>query len=336
MDGGPGGEATAVDGRRGARRLGAARRRGRHVDRPSPRWNVRPVAVRRVDAQPRHAEGALQAPGAQDSPTAVHSYDWATGALAGRDRDSRPELSLVTEAGVCVVGSGRPSRTLHASRFELLRAMTGRRSEAQVRCVRVGGRAGPGAPLARTVLPPPGTRPRRVAPVSKHRPGVGCRSIRCHDVAWPRTLAPLRHRRYAALWTGTFTSNVGTWMETVGVAVLVTTRTGQAGWTGLVAAAGFLPNALVGPLGGALADRIPRRRLLLATTTVQTILAGTLTAMAATNTAVPWAVTLIVFASGSRGHLGSRRIRHSCRTWCPERTSRARSRSVPRNGTSGG
>jgi uncharacterized protein (TIGR03083 family) len=77
--------------------------------------------------------GALQAPGAQDSPAAARSYDWATEALAGRDRDGRPELTLVTEAGVRVVGSGRPSRTLRASRFELLRAMTGRRSEAQVR-----------------------------------------------------------------------------------------------------------------------------------------------------------------------------------------------------------
>jgi MFS family permease len=123
-------------------------------------------------------------------------------------------------------------------------------------------------------------------------------------VAWPRSLAPLRHRRYAALWTGAFASNVGTWMETVGVGILVTTRTGQAGWTGLVAAAGFLPNALVGPIGGALADRLPRRRLLLTTTTVQTLLAGTLTAMAATDTALPWAVTLIVFASGCAGALG--------------------------------
>ncbi len=123
-------------------------------------------------------------------------------------------------------------------------------------------------------------------------------------MAWPRSLAPLRHRRYAALWTGAFASNVGTWMETVGVGVLVTTKTGQAGWAGLVAAAGFLPNALVGPIGGALADRIPRRRLLLATTTVQTVLAGTLAVMAGTDTAVPWAVTLIVFASGCAGALG--------------------------------
>ncbi len=123
-------------------------------------------------------------------------------------------------------------------------------------------------------------------------------------VAWPRSLAPLRHRRYAALWVGAFASNIGTWMETVGVGILVTASTGQAGWAGIVAAAGFLPNALIGPLGGALADRIPRRRILLATTTVQTILAGTLTALAAAGAARPWAVTLIVFTSGCANALG--------------------------------
>ena len=123
-------------------------------------------------------------------------------------------------------------------------------------------------------------------------------------MAWPRSLAPLRHRRYAALWTGAFASNVGTWMETVGVGILVTAQTGQAGWAGIVAAAAFIPNALLGPLGGALADRLPRRRLLLATTTVQTLLAGTLAALAAAGAARPWAVTVIVFASGCANALG--------------------------------
>jgi MFS family permease len=123
-------------------------------------------------------------------------------------------------------------------------------------------------------------------------------------VGWPRSLAPFRHRRYAALWFGAFASNIGTWMETVAVGVLVTAQTGQAQWTGLVAAAGFLPNALVGPLGGALADRIPRRRLLLATTTVQTVLAGTLATLAAEGAARPWSVTLIVFGSGCASALG--------------------------------
>jgi MFS family permease len=120
----------------------------------------------------------------------------------------------------------------------------------------------------------------------------------------PRSLAPLRHRRYAAFWVGAFLSNIGTWMETIAVGILVTTQTGQAGWAGLVAAAAFVPNALLGPLGGALADRIPRRTLLLASVSVQTLLAAVLTVLAATDAAQPWNVTLIVLASGCAGAIG--------------------------------
>ena len=93
-------------------------------------------------------------------------------------------------------------------------------------------------------------------------------------------------------------------METVAVGILVTTATGDAAWAGLVAAAGFVPNALVGPLGGALADRIPRRRLLLGTTAVQMVLAAALTALAAVDAADPGIVTIIVLASGCAGALG--------------------------------
>ena len=93
-------------------------------------------------------------------------------------------------------------------------------------------------------------------------------------------------------------------METVGVGILVTTTTHQASWTGLVAAAAFVPNAFLGPVGGALADRLPRRRVLLATTTVQTALAATLTLLAATDTAHPGVVALIVLGAGCAMALG--------------------------------
>ncbi len=92
-----------------------------------------------------------------------------------------------------------------------------------------------------------------------------------------RSFAPFRHRRFALLWAGAFVSNIGTWMETVGVGILVTSATGKAGWTGLVAAAGFVPTALLAPLGGALADRVPRRTLLLVTTSFQILFAALLT-----------------------------------------------------------
>ncbi len=93
-------------------------------------------------------------------------------------------------------------------------------------------------------------------------------------------------------------------METVGVGILVTTTTHQAGWTGLVAAAAFVPNAFLGPLGGALADRLPRRRVLLTTTAVQTALAGTLTLLAATDSAHPGVVALIVLGAGCAMAIG--------------------------------
>ncbi len=103
---------------------------------------------------------------------------------------------------------------------------------------------------------------------------------------------------FAILWTGAFISNIGTWMETIGVGSLVTAATHESLWTGLVAAAGFAPLAVLGPVGGALADRLPRKPLLLTTTTIQTILATTLTVLVATGDPGPGIVTLIVFAAG--------------------------------------
>lgn len=116
--------------------------------------------------------------------------------------------------------------------------------------------------------------------------------------------APFKHRVFAAFWTGAFVSNIGTWMETVGIGIYVTNATHRSGWTGLVAAAGFLPGAILGPVGGALADRLPRKALLITTTSIQTVLATLLTILAATGSPSPGLVTLIVFASGCAQAIG--------------------------------
>ena len=123
-------------------------------------------------------------------------------------------------------------------------------------------------------------------------------------MAHSRSLAPFRHRRFALLWAGAFVSNIGTWMETVGVGILVTTATGKAGWTGLVAAAGFVPTALLAPLGGALADRVPRRTLLLVTTAFQILFAALLTVVASLGDPSPGLVTLIVLGAGCANAIG--------------------------------
>jgi MFS family permease len=115
---------------------------------------------------------------------------------------------------------------------------------------------------------------------------------------------PLRHRNFALVWSAALVSNVGTWMETVAVGDLVAGGTGQAGWTALVAAAGFLPMGLMGPIGGAIADRVDRRRFMVVTTLLQACCAAALTALSATGTASPGAVAIVVLVAGSVAGIG--------------------------------
>jgi MFS family permease len=109
---------------------------------------------------------------------------------------------------------------------------------------------------------------------------------------------PFRHRAFATVWTGSFVSNIGTWMETVAIGVYVTQATGQAAWTGTVAALTYVPTVLLGPFGGALADRFDRRRFLVAVTLFQALLAALLTVLAATDRLSVAAVATIVLLAG--------------------------------------
>jgi MFS family permease len=120
----------------------------------------------------------------------------------------------------------------------------------------------------------------------------------------PSTLAPLRHRPFALFWSGAFISNIGTWMETVAVGILVTETTGKAAWAGIIAAAGFLPGAFLGPLGGAIADRFARKRVLIISTLAQLVLAVVLCGLAIAGTPEPAVVAVIVFIAGCGNALG--------------------------------
>lgn len=97
------------------------------------------------------------------------------------------------------------------------------------------------------------------------------------------TFRAFQHKGYGALWTGAFVSNVGTWMETIAIGVFVTQTTGRAGWTGTIAALMYLPAIVLGPIGGALADRLDRRRYIATGTVAQIVLATVLTVLAFTD-----------------------------------------------------
>jgi MFS family permease len=111
-------------------------------------------------------------------------------------------------------------------------------------------------------------------------------------------LAPLRRRDFALLWAGSLVSNVGSWMQTVAVGALVTADTGRATWTVLVAAGAFLPIGLLSPVGGALADRLDRKRWLIIGNVVQTALALVLAVLVYAGDTGPALLTLVVTVQG--------------------------------------
>ncbi len=118
------------------------------------------------------------------------------------------------------------------------------------------------------------------------------------------SLRPLRSRNFALVWSAALVSNVGTWMQTVALGILVYARTHQPGWTGLVAAAAFVPLGLLSPVGGVLADRFDRRRWLIVTTLGETACAVLLTALVATDHVEPGLVVVVAMVGGAAGALG--------------------------------
>lgn len=98
-------------------------------------------------------------------------------------------------------------------------------------------------------------------------------------------------------------SNAGSWMETVAVGSLIKSTTGRDALVALAAVAAFLPLGLISPLGGALADRVDRRRLLIVLNCFEAGVASALAVLAARGQATPGLVIALVFVEGCSGAL---------------------------------
>ena len=93
-------------------------------------------------------------------------------------------------------------------------------------------------------------------------------------------------------------------METVALGRYVADTTGRAAWSGLIAAAAFLPTAFVGLIGGALADRASRRGLLIASNVIQAVIAVIVTVLVAGHHATPAGLTMLTLAAGCASAIG--------------------------------
>jgi len=113
-----------------------------------------------------------------------------------------------------------------------------------------------------------------------------------------RAFTALRSRNFRLFWYGQLISLIGTWMQTTGQAWLVLTLTHSALALGIVGALQFLPILLFTLFGGVVADRLPKRRLLLFTQSFAALQATVLWLLVMTGTVQLWHVYVLAFLLG--------------------------------------
>ena len=79
----------------------------------------------------------------------------------------------------------------------------------------------------------------------------------------PEILAPLRHRSFRLLFGGQIVSDLGDWLDFLALIALIAYRWNMgSGALAALSVAVALPFAVIAPLSGVWADRLPRKRLM--------------------------------------------------------------------------
>lgn len=136
---------------------------------------------------------------------------------------------------------------------------------------------------------PPEPAPAQGSPTAALRPPSGRLADRV-----PALLVPA-YRRFLG---GVFVANVGSWMQSTAQGWLVLQLTNSPGLLGLTSAVGTFPILFLSLLAGVLADRVDRRRLLVATSVGSALVAGLLALLVLSGLVAFWHVLVLVLMAG--------------------------------------
>ena len=109
----------------------------------------------------------------------------------------------------------------------------------------------------------------------------------------PSLFRSFRHRNYRLFFSGQLVSLLGTWMQSVAQAWLVYQLTHSAVLLGLTGFIGQIPGFFVAPIGGIVADRHRRHRIVIATQTCAMALALVLAALTLTHVVQVWHILVL-------------------------------------------
>ena len=116
--------------------------------------------------------------------------------------------------------------------------------------------------------------------------------------------AALGNKTYRLYFAGGAVSNIGAWVQRIGQDWLVL-QIGGATALGITTGLQFLPFLLLSPLGGMLADRFPKRKILMCTQVTNLVLAAALGALTLSGHVVTWHVYVLALLFGVSGALDS-------------------------------
>src|SRR5512140_1399795 len=112
------------------------------------------------------------------------------------------------------------------------------------------------------------------------------------------TFAAFAHRNYRLWFGGQLISLAGTWMQIIAQGWLVYDISKSEFALGMVGFAAAIPNLILAPWGGVIADRFPKRTLLVITQTASMLLAFVLSALAFAGVVQVWHVILLATLLG--------------------------------------
>src|SRR5215471_5162489 len=113
-----------------------------------------------------------------------------------------------------------------------------------------------------------------------------------------RVFKAFQYRDFRLMWVGACTSSVGTWMQIVAQGWLIYRLSHSAFLLALDQFLAGIPIFLFSLIGGVVADRTERRKILLVSQYIQMASAGILTVLVGTGTVQVWEILCLSFVSG--------------------------------------